>query len=118
MTGNTPLLNAFEERRTTPRVPPGEDLELTLQRSHKVRLIEISVTGALLRTSFALDIGQRVELQTRLGDHTFAAEVEVRRVVAPARGALQGYTLGVTFVSLDADNMRCLERFLRQPAPR
>jgi hypothetical protein len=99
------------------RVTAREGSALVLKRPHSARLIEISMTGALLRTTLDLAVGQRVDLQTRLGDHTFTAPVEVRRVVRP-REALQIYTLGVTFVSLDADNRRCLERFLRQPTPR
>ena len=76
------------------------------------------MTGALLRTSHGLSVGQRGELRAKLGDHTFAARVEIRRVVSQSgQGELPGrHSLGVTFVSLDPENRRCLERFLRQPA--
>jgi c-di-GMP-binding flagellar brake protein YcgR len=106
-----------EERRQTARVPPKEGSELWLARPHAVRLVEISMTGALLRASHGPPVGERGELRTKLNDHTFVAQVEIRRVVAQGSGEMPGrYSLGVTFVSLDSDNRRCLERFLRQPA--
>ena len=107
-----------EERRQTARVAVKDGSELWLERPHAVRLLEISMTGALLRASHGPPVGERGELRTKLGDHTFSTHVEVRRVVAqPGAGEMPGrYTLGVTFVSLDSENRRCLERFLRQPA--
>jgi hypothetical protein len=105
-----------EERRRTVRLTVSA--ELGLGRHSAVRLVEISMSGALLRTSHGPPpVGQRGELRAQLGDHTFAAQVEVRRVV-PQSGQADGpgrYSVGVTFVSLDAENRRCLERFLRQP---
>ncbi len=76
------------------------------------------MTGALLRTSHGPPIGQRGELRAKLGDSIFAAHVEVRRVVYQvSQGEWPGrYNLGVAFVSLDPENRRCLEHFLRQPA--
>ena len=82
-----------------------------------VRLVDISMTGALLRSAEDASVGQRGELRTKLGDHTFAVHVEIRRVAPPTgHGASAGSSrLGVTFVWVDAENRRCLERFLRQP---
>ncbi len=106
-----------EERRQTARVLPKEGSELWLARPHAVRLVEISMTGALLRASHAPPVGERGELRAKLNDHAFAAQVEIRRVVAHGPGEMPGqYSLGVTFVSLDSEHRRCLERFLRQPA--
>lgn len=106
-----------EERRQTARVAAKDGSELWLGRPHAVRLVEISMTGALLRASHGPPPGERGELRTKLGDQTFSAEVEIRRVVLqPGQGESPGrYSLGVTFVSLDSENRRCLERFLRQP---
>jgi len=62
-------------------------------------------------------VGERGELRTTLGDTTFVAHVEVRRVVsesAQAKGE-GGCRIGVAFVSLDPRDRHCLERFLRQP---
>jgi c-di-GMP-binding flagellar brake protein YcgR len=112
------MSDLIEERRRTARMTARDGFEMGLGRPHAVRLMEISMTGALLRTSHSPPVGERGELRTKLGDHTFAVQVEIRRVVLqPGQGELPGrYSLGVTFVSLDAENRRCLERFLRQPA--
>ena len=112
------MSNLQEERRQTARVTAKDGSELWLGRPHAVRLVEISMTGALLRASHGPPVGEHGELRTKLGDHTFTAQVEIRRVVPePGQGEVPGrYSLGVTFVSLDPENRRCLERFLRQPA--
>jgi c-di-GMP-binding flagellar brake protein YcgR len=110
------MANTFEERRQAARVAAKDGSELWLERPHAVRLVEISMTGALLRASHGPPPGERGELRTKLGDHTFSAQVEIRRVVPSGQGESPGrYSLGVTFVSLDSENRRCLERFLRQP---
>ena len=114
------MTNLFEERRQTARLTAKNGSELWLGRSHAVRLVEISVTGALLRASHRPPVGEHGELRTKLGDHTFTARVEIRRVVAESgSGEVPSrYTLGVSFVSLDLENRRSLERFLRQPGTR
>jgi c-di-GMP-binding flagellar brake protein YcgR len=108
----------FEERRRAPRVVLKEPCEVGLGSTRVVRLVDISMTGALLRSADDnTPVGRRGELRTKLGDHTFAVLVEIRRV-APSAGqeaSTAGCRLGVTFVSVDAENRRCLERFLRQP---
>src|SRR5688500_11070173 len=111
------MTNLFEERRQTARIAARDGFELWLGRAHAVRRVEISMPGALLRASHGRPVGEHGELRTKLGDHTFCAQVEIRRVVAQAApGEMPGrYTLGVTFVSLDPETRRCLERFLRQP---
>ena len=90
----------------------------SLARPHAVRLLEISMSGALMRSSQQPPVGQRGELRTKLGSQTFAAQVEIRRVAPqPNTGvAPTHYNVGVSFVSLDSENRRCIERFLRQPA--
>jgi hypothetical protein len=94
-----------------------EPCEIGLGLSRVVRLVDISMTGALLRSPDDAPVGQRGELRTKLGDHTFVVDVEVRRVAPPPEHASSagGCRLGVTFVAVDAESRRCLERFLRQP---
>ena len=108
----------FEERRRTTRVAVRDRSTVELSVVRMVRLVDISMAGALLRASQDSPIGLRGELRTKLGDNTFVAHVEIRRVVSQSgQGeSAGGYRLGVAFVSLDSDNRRCLERFLRQPA--
>ena len=106
------------ERRRTTRVAVRAGSEIGLGLARVVRLVDISMTGALLRASQDPLVGQRGELRTKLGDDTFVVLVEIRRVLTQSgQGeSAGGYRLGVAFVSLDSDNRRCLERFLRQPA--
>jgi c-di-GMP-binding flagellar brake protein YcgR len=108
----------FEERRRTTRVAIRDRCQVGLGVARMVRLVDISMTGALLRVPQDSPIGLRGELRTKLGDNTFAVHVEIRRVVSQSGHgeSAGGYRLGVAFVSLDSDNRRCLERFLRQPA--
>ena len=106
------------ERRRTTRVAVRAGSEIGLGLARVVRLVDISMTGALLRAPQDTLVGQRGELRTKLGYDTFVVLVEIRRVLTqPGQGeSAGGYRLGVAFVSLDSDNRRCLERFLRQPA--
>jgi c-di-GMP-binding flagellar brake protein YcgR len=112
------MSNWSEERRRAARIAVGDGCELGIGLARSVRLIDISMTGALMRTFEESPIGQRGELRTTLGDSPFVVHVEIRRVAADTgQGEWGGgYRVGVAFVSLDPLNRRCLERFLRQPA--
>jgi len=100
------------------RVTARDGWSTWLARPHAVRLLEISMSGALLRSSHHPPIGQRGQLRTKLGGETFTVQVEIRRVARQSNpGEVPGqFNVGVSFVSLDSENRRCLERFLRQPA--
>jgi hypothetical protein len=106
------------ERRRTARVIVSSRCELGLGLTRSVRLVDISMAGALMRASEESAVGERGELRTMLGDAPFVVHVEIRRVSvdSPERGWAGGFKVGVAFVSLDPQNRRCLERFLRQPA--
>jgi hypothetical protein len=106
------------DRRRWHRSVTGDQCELELQLTHHVRLIDISMTGALVRIAGDSMPGPRAELRTTLGDSPFAVAVEVRRAAAEPESGRSGedQRVGVTFIGIDAPNRRCLERFLRQPA--
>jgi hypothetical protein len=106
----------LQERREAARVIAGDGWSTTLLRPHAVRLLEISMSGALLRSSHQPPVGQRGELRTKLGGEIFTVQVEIRRV-APQSNAGEDpgeYDVGVSFAPLDSENRRRLERFLRQ----
>ena len=112
------MTELLQERRGAVRVTARSGWHTSLARPHAVHLLEISMSGALLRSSHQPPIGQRGELRTKLGGETFTVQVEIRRVAPqpnPGEVPIQ-YNVGVSFVSLDSENRRCLERFLRQPA--
>lgn len=100
------------ERRLTPRMAPA-GIECRLELRTRVRLLDISVSGALLAAELALPVGASAQLRSGLGANTFRSEVQVRRSVELPPGVpLQG--LGAMFVTMDERSRRNLEDFLRK----
>ena len=101
------------ERRLMPRVALDGDMECRLELRTRVRLLDISLSGALLASELPLPIGVPARLRSSLGSATFHSDVEVRRDVtlAPAV-ALHG--LGAAFATMDERSRRSLEDFLRK----
>ncbi len=110
--------DVMPDRRRWRRIPVRDRHDLKLGLAHRVRLLEISMTGALMRIAGDSAFGRCAELRATLGDSPFVVSVEIRRAAAePESGKWAGdRRLGVTFVAIDSQNRRCLERFLRQPA--
>jgi c-di-GMP-binding flagellar brake protein YcgR len=102
------------ERRQMPRVAleqPG--IECRLELRTRVRLLDISLSGALLAAELALPTGVPARLRSSLGSSTFHSDVEVRRDVSLAPGVpLHG--LGAAFTTMDERSRRSLEDFLRK----
>ena len=103
------------ERRRVPRVAVDQDerLECTLEVRTRIRLLDISLSGAMLSSEAPLPVGTRAHLNAGVGAAPFAPEVKVQRVVdrdsresAPA--------LGAVFVGMDEQSRRSLEAFLRK----
>ncbi|MEO8522457.1 MAG: PilZ domain-containing protein [Acidobacteriota bacterium] len=100
------------ERRLAPRVAPSR-VECRLDLRSRVRLLDISVGGALLGADVALPVGATARLHSGLGPGAFAADVQVRRRVAvPAAAPLNG--LGAVFVTMDDRSRNSLVAFLRK----
>jgi PilZ domain len=101
------------ERRQAPRVALAGGLECRLELRTRVRLLDISVSGALLAAELALPVGVPARLQSSLGATTFHSDVQVRRNVPLSPGIpLKG--LGAAFTSMDEKSRRSLEDFLRK----
>ena len=103
--------------RRTPRAVVGSS-EAERPISLTVRVLDVSMSGALLVAPTGLAPGQRAELRATLGGKPLVAEIEVRRtVVEPtderSREA-RSVHMGVAFVSLDERSQRTVERFLGQ----
>ena len=106
-TGYTP------ERRRTPRVALDGQIESRLDLRTRVRLMDISLGGALLAAEVPLPTGASAELRSGLGAGALRAEVEVRRTaLLPASVPLTG--LGAMFKGMDDRSRRSLEDFLRK----
>ena len=101
------------ERRRVPRVAVDGELECRLEVRTRVRLVDISLTGALLASDAQLPAGTRAHLQAGVGAAPFAPEVQVQRVVdRHSREAKPA--LGAVFVGMDEKSRRSLEAFLRK----
>lgn len=101
------------ERRQTARVALGSGVECRLELRTRVRLLDISLSGALLAAELALPVGAPAQLRSSLGSTVFSSEVQVRRNVALSPGIpLKG--LGSAFTTMDERSRRSLEEFLRK----
>jgi hypothetical protein len=99
------------ERRASARLVPGGDVEIGQPTWSTVELLDISTAGVLFASPVGVEIGERGELRVRLGERSFAAQIEVRR--SDERKASQGaYRLGASFVSLDESSRVHLEDFI------
>jgi hypothetical protein len=101
------------ERRRAARVELPEATAGFLEMRTRVRLLDISLTGALLGSDLPLPAGVRAQL--RIGVHTgsFAPGVEIRRE-AGSRDHRSVHALGAAFVEMDEPSRRSLEAFLRK----
>jgi hypothetical protein len=107
------MSGGFTERRQSPRVPIRSGVECRLDLRTRVRMLDISLGGALLAAELALPVGASAELRTGLGATAFRTDVQVRRTVGlPAGVTLNG--LGAMFTTMDERSRRTLEDFLRK----
>jgi hypothetical protein len=101
------------ERRLTPRAAIAEGVQCRLDLRTRVRLLDISLSGALLAAELAMPVGGSAQLRSGLGASGFRTDVQVRRSVDLATGVtLHG--LGAIFTSMDERSRRSLEDFLRK----
>jgi hypothetical protein len=101
------------ERRQGRRVDIDGAIECRLDLRTRVRLIDISLSGALLAADVALPVGESARLRSPLGGGTLQSDVQVKRKVGlRAEAALNG--LGASFTEMDPLSRRNLEEFLRK----
>ncbi len=101
------------ERRRARRVTSGSGLECRLEMRTRVRLVDISLSGALLVSESQLPVGTRAQLHAGVGAAPFAPEVQVQRV-ADRTTQTPGLSLGAVFVGMSEKSRRSLEEFLRK----
>jgi hypothetical protein len=105
--------SASHDRRRSPRVPLPAQEECLLQLKTRVRLLDISVTGALVASDLPLPVGAEGRLRFALAGGSFAPAVQVRRRNPGERGM----RLGTMFTTMDESSRRRLEEFLRKATP-
>jgi hypothetical protein len=109
----TLMPTGFSERRQAPRIAAGPSIECRIHLRTRVRMLDISLSGALLAAETPLPVGASARLQSGLGAGPFGSDVQVRRHVGlPPGTALQG--LGAMFTTMDDRSRRSLEEFLRK----
>jgi hypothetical protein len=107
------MSGGHHERRQTPRIPLAGGVECRVDLRTRVRMLDISLGGALLAAELSLPVGASAELRSGLGASSFTTEVQVRRSVdLPAGVPLNG--LGAMFLTMDERSRRSLEDFLRK----
>jgi c-di-GMP-binding flagellar brake protein YcgR len=106
-------MDKSRERRQQPRLKVGAGIECRLEVRSRVRMVDISASGALLATDLALPVASRATVHTTIADGPLSCAIEVRR---QAQGAMprQLPALGVVFTEMDERSRRSLEQFLKR----
>jgi hypothetical protein len=101
------------ERRGNARVDLLMNDMVRLEVRSRVRLLDISLSGALIACDTPFPVGAQGHLRIGLAALPFSAEMEVRREQSGPRRPLAA-GLGAVFASMDDGSRRSLEEFLRR----
>jgi hypothetical protein len=105
-------MSMFQERRRSPRLRISGKGEMYVPLKFPVRLLDISLSGALVATDVPLPVGGRGRLLASAPGGRLATAFYVsRRRVEPAAPA---GVFGAAFVDIDAHNQKCLEQLLNR----
>jgi c-di-GMP-binding flagellar brake protein YcgR len=101
-----------QERRRSPRVRVASRCEVHVQTHVRVRLLDISASGALLAPEEPLPVGATGRLRLPLAGVPFETQVEVRR--ADPGGGGRETIAGVVLKAMPPDQRDTLDEFLRR----
>ena len=104
--------DGVQERRRGPRVSVGAEVECRFEMRARVRVVDISATGALLSTEAMLPVKSSGQLKAVLASARFSPSVEVKRALVLPRS--EGVQLGAVFLGMDDESRRSLEAFLKK----
>ena len=107
--------------RRAPRLAVQLPGALVSRRSRAVTVIDLSLTGCLVRCDAALDADQVLDLRTELGSAPFTAKVRVTESYldgSTGSGAPPRYLAGLAFLGLQAQEAARLRRFLDEETRR
>jgi c-di-GMP-binding flagellar brake protein YcgR len=101
------------ERRRTPRAELRVNEVARLELRHRVQLLDLSQSGALLGIEGGLPVGSRGQFRAGLAAMPFSAELTVKRqqVRSPAKKQV---TLGTQFAAMDERSKQNLDQFLKR----
>jgi hypothetical protein len=104
--------DGVHERRRTPRVALDEHFDCRFEMRSRVRLVDISASGALLMSDAVLPVETLGRLKAVLAAARFAPSLEIRRSAALPRN--EGMQLGTVFLGMDDESRKSLEAFLQK----
>jgi c-di-GMP-binding flagellar brake protein YcgR len=110
--GQAPSTQSIERRRS-PRIQLQSEEAIRLEQRHRVHLLDISHTGALMTCEARLPIGTRGHVRTELAALPFSADVAVKRHHGK-KGSTAEVVLGTQFGSMDDRSRQHLAEFLRR----
>ncbi len=99
------------ERRRAVRHEVEADATVGIRSSQSVRVIDISVGGALLASTRPAPVGTRGRLTISIAGNPLAAEVEIRRVVESPDHT--NFRLGARFLDITNEQRDVIERLVR-----
>jgi hypothetical protein len=103
--------------RRAPRLAVQLPGALISRRSRAVTVVDLSLTGCLVRCDAALDADQVLDLRTELGSAPFTAKVRVTESYvdgSAGSGVPPRYLAGLAFLGLQAQEEARLRRFLEE----
>lgn len=101
------------ERRRSPRVAVIDE-HCRLHVRARVRLVDLSASGALMASEVPLPVGSTGQLRFALGGDAFCPSVQIRRRAGITSREL---LLGGAFISMEDRSRRRLEEFLKRATP-
>jgi hypothetical protein len=104
--------DGVHERRRTRRVAVDTRFDCRFELRARVRLLDISASGALLSSDAALPVESAAQLKAVLATARFSPNLKVRRIAPLARN--EGTHLGTVFGEMDAESRRSLDAFLKK----
>jgi c-di-GMP-binding flagellar brake protein YcgR len=104
--------DGVHERRRGPRVTVDEQVDCRFEMRARVRLLDISATGALLVSETVLPIESAGQLKSVLASARFSPSLRVKRTASlPSH---EGTQLGTVFLEMDDESRKSLEAFLKK----
>ena len=102
--------DGVEERRRGPRADVRGAVDCRFDMRVRVKLLDISGSGALLGSEAVLPLAAIGQLKTVLASGNFSPSLQIRRTAESSRE--QGTLLGTVFQGMDDESRKSLEAFL------
>ena len=104
--------DGVQERRRAPRVDVMEPVDCRFEMRARVKLVDISASGALLVSDAVLPVETSGQLKAVLSAARFSPSLQIRRTSGLPRN--EGAQLGAMFVGMDDESRKSLEAFLKK----